>query len=122
MIATLATVAARAAALADVDPDEISFTAELGLVRAHLQVGTRCPHCGRCPDGPLARLLADVIAHPRNRANRKQTSGRTQPNGARGTSKKPRIPSRSRRQISRNGTNLSEVKGSATSSLHRTLC
>jgi hypothetical protein len=26
---------------------------------------------------PLARLLADVIAHPRNRAERKRTSGRT---------------------------------------------
>ncbi len=73
----IATLAARAAALAGVDPDEISFTAVLGLVRAHLQAGTRCPHCGRCPDGPLARLLADVIAHPRNRAGRKRTSGRT---------------------------------------------
>ena len=27
--------------------------------------------------GPLARLLAGVIAHPRNRAGRKRTSGRT---------------------------------------------
>ena len=73
----IATLAARAAALAGVDPDEISFTAVLGLVRAHLQADTRCPHCGRCPDNPLARLLAGVIAHPRNRADRKRTSGRT---------------------------------------------
>ena len=73
----IATLAARAAALAGIDPDEISFTAVLGLVRAHLQADTRCPHCGRRPGDPLARLLADVIAHPRNRADRKRTSGRT---------------------------------------------
>ena len=66
----IATLAARAAALAGIDPDEISFTAVLGLVRAHLQADTRCPHCGRRPGDPLARLLADVIAHPRNRADR----------------------------------------------------
>ncbi len=73
----IATLAARAAALAGIDPDAISFTAVLGLVRAHLQAGTRCEHCGRRPDEPLARLLADVIAHPRNRTGRKRTSGRT---------------------------------------------
>ncbi len=76
----IATVAARAAALAGIDPDAISFTAVLGLVRAHLQADTCCPHCGRRPasaDGPLARLLADVIAHPQNRTGRKRTSGRT---------------------------------------------
>ncbi len=74
----IATLAARAAALAGIDPDAISFTAVLGLVRAHLQAGTCCPHCGRRPAGdPLARLLADVIAHPRNRTGRKRTSGRT---------------------------------------------
>ena len=73
----IATLAARAAALAGIDPDEISFTAVLGLVRAHLQADTCCPHCGRRPADPLARLLADVIARPRNRAGRKRTSGRT---------------------------------------------
>jgi Transposase DDE domain/Insertion element 4 transposase N-terminal len=74
----IATLAARAAALAGIDPDAISFTAVLGLVRAHLQADTCCPHCGRRPAGdPLARLLADVIAHPRNRTGRKRTSGRT---------------------------------------------
>jgi hypothetical protein len=76
----IATLAARAAALAGIDPDAISFTAVLGLVRAHLQADTCCPHCGRRPASagdPLARLLADVIAHPRNRAGRKRTSGRT---------------------------------------------
>jgi hypothetical protein len=73
----IATLAARAAALAGIDPDEISFTAVLGLVRAHVHADTRCPHCGRHPRDPLGRLLADVIAHPRNRAGRKRTSGRT---------------------------------------------
>ena len=76
----VATVAARAAALAGIDPDAISFTAVLGLVRAHLQADTCCPHCGRRPAAAgdtLARLLADVIAHPRNRTGRKRTSGRT---------------------------------------------
>jgi hypothetical protein len=73
----IATLAARAAALAGIDPDEISFTAVLSLARAHVHAGTRCPHCGRYPDGPLTRLLADVIAHPRNRTGRKRTSGRT---------------------------------------------
>jgi hypothetical protein len=73
----IATLAARAAALAGIDPDEISFTAVPGLVRAHLQADTCCPHCGRRPDDPRARLLADVIACPRNRAGRKRTSGRT---------------------------------------------
>ena len=77
----VATVAARAAALAGIDPDAISFTAVLGLVRAHLQADTCCPHCGRRPassaSDPLARLLADVIAHPPNRTGRKRTSGRT---------------------------------------------
>ncbi len=73
----IATLAARAAALAGIDPDEISFTAVLGLVRAHLQADTCCPHCGRHPDDPLARLLAGVLACPRNRTGRKRTSGRT---------------------------------------------
>jgi hypothetical protein len=45
----IATLAARAAALAGIDPGAISFTAVLGLVRAHLQADARCPHCGRRP-------------------------------------------------------------------------
>ena len=73
----IATLAARAAALAGIDPDEISFTAVLGMVRAHVHAGTRCKHCGRRPGDPPGRLLADVIAGPRNRTGRKRTSGRT---------------------------------------------
>ncbi len=73
----IATLAAKAAALAGIDPDEISFTAVLGLARACVQADRRCAHCGRRPGDPLGRLLADVIAYPRNRADRKRTSGRT---------------------------------------------
>ena len=73
----IATLAARAAALAGIDPDEISFTAVLGLARACVQADRRCGHCGRRPGDPLGRLLADVIAYPGNRADRKRTSGRT---------------------------------------------
>ena len=67
----------RGAALAGIDPDEISFTTVLGLVRAHVHADTRCPHCGRRPDDSLDRLLAGVVACPRNRTDRKRTSGRT---------------------------------------------
>ena len=112
----VATVAARAAALAGIDPDAISFTAVLGLVRAHLQADTCCPHCGRRPassaSDPLARLLADVIAHPPNRPAGSGPPAAPRPSGAPGTPKTRLTPSRSRRQISQNGTNLSEVKGS----------
>ena len=51
----IAALAARAGALVGIDPDEISFTAVLGLVRAHLQADTCCPHCGRRPGDPRAR-------------------------------------------------------------------
>lgn len=75
----VATLAARAAALAGIDPDAISFTAVLCLLRARLHADTRCPHCGRRTStrDPLACLLADVLAHPRNRTGRTRTSGRT---------------------------------------------
>ena len=73
----IATLAARAAALAGIDPDEISFTAVLGLVRARVHAETRCEHCGRRPGDPFSRLPAGIIACPRNRAGRKRTSGRT---------------------------------------------
>jgi hypothetical protein len=76
----IATLAARAAALAGIDPDAISFTAVLSLVRAHVQADARCPRCGRRPasaGGPLAGLLAGILACPRNRTGRKRTSGRT---------------------------------------------
>ena len=40
----IAAVAARAAALAGIDPDLIPFTAVLGLVRAGIHSDTRCGH------------------------------------------------------------------------------
>ena len=75
----IATLAARAAEPAGIDPDAISRTAVPGLVRAHLQVGTCRPHRGRRLDDPSARRLADIITRPRNHAARKRTSGRTPP-------------------------------------------
>jgi hypothetical protein len=73
----IAALAGRAAALAGIDPDLISFTAVLSLTRARVCADTRCEHCGRPPGDPLGRLIADVTAHPRHRAGRKRTSGRT---------------------------------------------
>src|SRR5438128_5036809 len=73
----IAAVAARAGALAGIDPDLIPFTAVLGLVRAGIHAGTRCGHCGQLPADPLGQLIDGVAAHPRHRPGRKRTSGRT---------------------------------------------
>ena len=73
----ITTLAARAAALAGADPDEISFTAVLSMVRAGIWGDTCCEHCGRRPRNPLGRLLRSIISSPRNRTGRKRTSGRT---------------------------------------------
>ena len=73
----IAAVAARAGALAGIDPDLIPFTAVLSLTRAGICADTRCEHCGRLRADPLDRLLAGVTAYPRHRPGRKRTSGRT---------------------------------------------
>ena len=76
----VAAVAARAAALAGIDPDLIPFTAVLGLVRGGVTADACCPHCGRRPSGPgdpLAGLLTAILAVPRHRPGRQRTSGRT---------------------------------------------
>src|SRR6266571_3918609 len=73
----IAAVAARAGALAGIDPDLIPFTAVLGLVRAGLHADTRCGHCGHLPADPLGQLIDDVTTHPRHRSGRMRTSGRT---------------------------------------------
>jgi hypothetical protein len=73
----IATLAARAAAADGADPDEISFTAVLSMIRAGIYADTCCEHCGRRPKNPLGRLITCIIAHPRNRTERTRTSGRT---------------------------------------------
>jgi DDE family transposase/transposase IS4-like protein len=76
----IATAAARAAALAGIDPGLIPFTAVLSLVRGHVTADTCCRHCGRrptSPDDPLTGLTAAILAIPLHRAGRQRTSGRT---------------------------------------------
>jgi len=76
----IATIAAQAAALTGTDPDTISFTAVLSLVRTHVMADVCCTHCGRRPtskNDPLARPVAGILAHPANRTGRIRTSGRT---------------------------------------------
>jgi len=57
-----------------------SFTAVLSLVRSHATAGRCCMHCGQRPasaNDPLAPLTTAILAHPRDRTDRKRTSGRT---------------------------------------------
>ena len=75
-----ATLAARAAAQAGTDPDLISFTAVLSLIRAHVTSDTCCPHCGKRPASghdPVTQLTAGILAQPTRRQRPARTSGRT---------------------------------------------
>jgi len=75
-----ATLAARAAGTAGLDPDLIPFTAVLSLIRGHIAADTRCPHCGKRPgsgNDPVTLLMADILAQPRHRHRPARTSGRT---------------------------------------------
>ena len=75
-----ATIAARAAASAGTDPDQIPFTAVLSLIRDHVTADARCPHCGKRPasgNDALAPLIADILAQPPHRDRPARTSGRT---------------------------------------------
>ncbi|MGH3189468.1 MAG: hypothetical protein ACRDOL_19810, partial [Streptosporangiaceae bacterium] len=75
-----ATIAARAAGQAGLDPDLIPFTAVLSLIRGHLIAGTCCRHCGKRPasgNDPLALLINDILALPHHRDRPARTSGRT---------------------------------------------
>jgi hypothetical protein len=75
-----ATLAARAAGQAGLDPDLIPFTAVLSLIRGHVTADTCCPHCGKRPasgNDPIAQLLSQVLARPAHRDRPARTSGRT---------------------------------------------
>ncbi len=76
----IAAIAAQAASSAGLDPGALSFTAVLSLVRSHATADSCCKHCGKRPasaDDPLAPLTTAILAHPRDRTDRKRTSGRT---------------------------------------------
>ncbi len=75
-----ATLAARAAGQASLDPDLIPFTAVLSLIRGHIAADTCCPHCGKRPAGandPVTLLIAGILAQPHHRQRPARTSGRT---------------------------------------------
>jgi hypothetical protein len=75
-----ATLAARAARQAGIDPDLIPLTAVLSLIRGHIAADTCCPHCGKRPasgNDPVILLIADILAQPHHRQRPARTSGRT---------------------------------------------
>jgi hypothetical protein len=75
-----ATLSARAAGQAGLDPHLIPFTAVLSLIRGHVTADTCCPHCGKRPasgNDPTARLVRQILAHPAHRDRPARTSGRT---------------------------------------------
>jgi hypothetical protein len=73
----LCDLAAQAAALHGIDPDEISFVTVLRLTRTHLGADLPCTHCAHRPDQPLQDLASAIAAAPRNRTGRSRTSPRT---------------------------------------------
>jgi hypothetical protein len=76
----VAALAAEAAVTAGAGLAAVSFTAVLSLAREHVAADTCCRHCGQRPTsggGPRARLTSAIAAQPRNRQDRKRTSGRT---------------------------------------------
>ena len=75
-----ATLAARAAGQAGLDPDLIPFTAVLALIRSHVTADTCCLHCGKRPasgNDPIALLVNQILAQPARRDRPARTSGRT---------------------------------------------
>ena len=74
-----ATMAARAAANAGIDPDQIPFTAVLSMIRDHVTADTCCPHCGKRPasgNDPIALLVNAILAQPPHRDRPAPTSGK----------------------------------------------
>jgi hypothetical protein len=70
-------LAADAAALEGIDPDEISFVTVLRLTRAHLGADLPCTACGHRQNQPKQALTSTIATSPRNRTDRKRTSPRT---------------------------------------------
>jgi Transposase DDE domain len=76
----IATLSARAAGQAGLDPGRIPFTAVLSLIRGHVIADTCCPHCGKRPasgNDPVALLVSQILAQPAHRDRPARTSGRT---------------------------------------------
>jgi hypothetical protein len=76
----LCDLAAEAAALEGIDPDEIAFIAVLRITRTHLDADTPCRNCGHRPSDqtdPTTALTSSIAKHPRNRTGRGRTSPRT---------------------------------------------
>lgn len=73
----LCDLAAEAAALEGIDPDEISFVAVLRLTRTRLAADQSCAHCGHRPEHSRDALASAIAEHPRERTGRKRTSPRT---------------------------------------------
>ena len=86
----LCDLAADAAALERIDPDEISFVTVLHLTRAHLGADLPCTNCGHREQQPRQALTNAIATRPRNRTGRKRTS--------------PRTPAERRTQRTRNAT------------------
>ena len=73
----LARLAAAAAIILDVDPDDINFAAVLALTRASATTDLTCVQCGHRSDNPIDNLITAIAAQPRNRTTRQRTSPRT---------------------------------------------
>jgi len=73
----LCDLAADAAALDGIDPDQISFVTVIRLTRTHLSTDQPCTHCGHRPEHPRQALTSAIADIPRNRTGRGRTSPRT---------------------------------------------
>lgn len=84
----LCDLAADAAALDDIDPDEISFVAVLRLTRAGLGADLPCANCGHRTEHPRDTLTSAIAQTPRNRTQRSRTSPRTRAERKKGRTQK----------------------------------
>lgn len=73
----LCDLAAEAAALEQIDPDQITFVTVLRLTRDRLAADLPCTNCGHRETRPRTDLTHAIAAAPRNRTHRKRTSPRT---------------------------------------------